>query len=251
MRVLIVDDEAPARERLKRLLAEIEDCELSGEASNGQDALTLCQQQQPDVLLLDVRMPGISGIDVAQHLNALADPPAVIFTTAYDEYALDAFEAEAIGYLLKPVRKEKLARALRHAGRVSSSRIQQLKNKSHVESRREHICARLGEQLRLIPVSEIRYFVAEQKYITVHHNKGTDLIDESLKELSVEFADSFVRIHRNALVAERVIASIERDAEGQYKVQLRDSHESLPISRRHSTAVLRRLRGVDGESTAR
>jgi two-component system response regulator AlgR len=251
MRVLIVDDEAPARERLKRLLAEIDDCELSGEASNGQDALTLCQQQQPDVLLLDVRMPGISGIDVAQHLNALEDPPAVIFTTAYDEYALDAFEAEAIGYLLKPVRKEKLARALRHAGRVSSSRIQQLKHKSHTESRREHICARLGEQLRLIPVSEIRYFVAEQKYITVHHSKGTDLIDESLKELSIEFADSFVRIHRNALVAERVIASIERDAEGQYKVQLRDSHESLPISRRHSTAVLRRLRGVGSDSTAR
>lgn len=246
MRVLIVDDEAPARERLKRLLSEIEDCELSGEASNGHDALQLCQQQQPDVLLLDVRMPGLSGIDVAQHLNSLAEPPAVIFTTAYDEYALDAFEAEAIGYLLKPVRKEKLARALRHAARISSSRIQQLKHKTNIETRREHICARLGEQLRLIPVNEIRYFFAEQKYINVHHSKGMDLIDESLKDLSIEFADDFIRIHRNALVAERAIAGVERDAEGQYKVQLCNSSETLPISRRHNSAVLRRLRGERG-----
>lgn len=243
MRVMIVDDEAPARERLKRLLAELEDHELSGEASNGQEALELCQQHQPDVLLLDVRMPGLSGIDVAQHLNALAEPPAVIFTTAYDEYALDAFEAEAIGYLLKPVRKEKLARALRHAARISSGRIQQFKQKTNIESRREHICARLGEQLRLIPVNDITYFIAEQKYVTVHHHKGTDLIDESLKDLSVEFGDDFIRIHRNALVAERAIAGVERDVEGQYKLQLRDSVVQLPISRRHSTAVLRRLRG--------
>lgn len=251
MRVLIADDEAHARERLKRLLAELEDCQLSGEASNGREALTLCQQQQPDVLLLDVRMPDLSGIDVAQHLNALAAPPAVIFTTAYDEYALDAFEAEAIGYLLKPVRKEKLARALRHAARISSSRIQQLKQKTHSATRREHICARLGEQLRLIPIDEIHYFIAEQKYITVHHSKGTDLIDESLKELSIEFADDFIRIHRNALVAERAIAGVERDPEGQYKIQLRDSREMLPISRRHSTAVLRRLRGAAANPTYR
>jgi two-component system, LytTR family, response regulator AlgR len=246
MRVLIVDDEAPARERLKRLLTELEDYELSGEASNGHEALQLCQQQRPDVLLLDVRMPGLSGIDVAQHLNSLEEPPAVIFTTAYDEYALDAFEAEAIGYLLKPVRKEKLARALRHAARISSSRLQHLKQKTDTEIRREHICARLGEQLRLIPVNEIRYFVAEQKYITVHHSRGKDLIDESLKDLSVEFAEDFIRIHRNALVAERTIAGVERDVEGQYKLQLRDSSETLPISRRHSTAVLRRLRGERG-----
>lgn len=243
MRVLIVDDEPPARDRLRRLLVEVEDCQLCGEAANGQEALMLCQQQQPDVLLLDVRMPGMSGIDVAQHLNAMAEPPAVIFTTAFDEYAVDAFEAEAIGYLLKPVRKEKLARALRHAARISSTRIRHLKQGAQTTSRRDHICARLGEQLRLIPVSEIRYFVAEQKYITIHHLKGTDLIDESLKDLSEEFGDDFVRIHRNALVAERAIASVERDAEGGYKVLLRDGGESLPISRRHSAAVLRRLKG--------
>lgn len=243
LRVLIVDDEAPARERLKRLLEELDDCESCGEAANGHDALQQCQHLQPDVLLLDVRMPGLSGIDVAQHLNALDEPPAVIFTTAYDEYALDAFEAEAIGYLLKPIRREKLARALKHAARLSGARLQQLKQKTGTEARREHICARLGEQLRLIPVVEIQYFIAEQKYITVHHANGTDLIDESLKDLSIEFDADFVRIHRNALIAQRAITGVERDDEGQYRVLLRNSPVTLPISRRHSSAVLRRLKG--------
>ncbi len=243
MRILIVDDETPARERLQRLLGELTDCELIGQASDGEQALQLCQQLQPDVLLLDVRMPGLTGIEVAQHLNTLAAPPAVIFTTAFDDHALEAFEAEAIGYLLKPIRREKLERALHHAARLSSARLQHLRNRAPVNNTREHICARLGEQLRLIPVAEIRYFIAEQKYITVHHSKGTDLIDESLKDLSIEFEDSFVRIHRNTLVAERSIASVERDAEGQYKAILRDSDDVLPISRRHSAAVLKRLRG--------
>ena len=244
MRILIVDDEVPARERLKQLLIELDDCQVIGEAGNGQQALELCQQLQPDVVLLDVRMPGLSGIEVAQHFNALDNPPAVIFATAYDEYAVDAFESEAIGYLLKPVRKEKLARALRHAGRVSNTRLRQVKQVSGNESRRAHICARLGEQLRLIPLADIRYFLADQKYTTVRHRLGNDLIDESLKDLSSEFGDDFVRVHRNALVAEVAIAAIERDEQGQYKVRLRDCTESLQISRRHAAAVLRRLKGL-------
>jgi len=243
MRILVVDDELPARERIKQLLLELEGCEVVGEAANGQQALHLSQQLQPDVVLLDVRMPGLSGIEVAHHFNSLDSPPAVIFATAYDEYAVDAFEAEAIGYLLKPVRKEKLARALRHAGRVSSSRLRQLQTASGNEQRRIHICARLGEQLRLIPVAEISYFLAEQKFTTVRHGTSSDLIDESLKDLSGEFGDDFIRIHRNALVAEKAIDKIERDAQGQYKLFLRGSAETLPISRRHATAVLRRVRG--------
>ena len=244
MRILIVDDELLARDRLKQLLSELDDCEVIGEAANGQQALQLSQQLQPDVVLLDVRMPGLSGIEVAQHFNSLEAPPAVIFATAYDEYAVDAFEAEAIGYLLKPVRKEKLARALRHAGRVSNTRLRQLQQSSGAEQRRAHICARLGDNLRLIPVAEINYFLAEQKFTTVHHQNGSDLIDESLKDLSYEFGDEFIRIHRNALVAEKAIEKIERDAQGQYKVLLRGVSESLHISRRHATAVLRRVRGV-------
>lgn len=248
MRILIVDDEPPARERLRRLLAEIGDCEVVAEAGNGNEALQTCNQTQPDVVLLDVRMPGISGIEVAQHLNALAEPPAVIFTTAYDEYALEAFETEAIGYLLKPVRREKLARALRHAGRLSYSRLRQLNQLTPNTQRRGHVCARLGEQLRLIPIADIYYFLAEQKYVTVRHKQGSDLIDESLKELSVEFSPDFIRIHRNALIAEKSIASVERSDDGQYQVRMRECEERLQVSRRHATALMRRLRGDEREA---
>lgn len=121
MKLLIVDDEPPARERLRRLLAEIDGCEVVGEAGNGEEALSMCGEVRPDVVLLDVRMPGLTGIQVARHIDSLEDPPAVIFTTAYDQYAVEAFETEAVGYLLKPVRKEKLAHALRHAGRSDCS----------------------------------------------------------------------------------------------------------------------------------
>src|SRR5215204_4397634 len=162
MKLLIVDDEPPARERLRRLLAEIEDCEVVAEAGNGEEALSRCGELRPDVVLLDVRMPGLSGIQIARHIDTLEDPPAVIFTTAYDQYAVEAFETEAIGYLLKPVRKEKLAHALRHAARISSQRLLKLAQSARIEPRCEHICAKLGEQLRLTPVGELSIIFLEQ-----------------------------------------------------------------------------------------
>lgn len=244
MRVLIVDDEPPARDRLRRLLNEIEDCEIAGEAGNGNDALAACATLKPDVVLLDVRMPGLWGIEVAQHLSTLSDAPAVIFTTAYGDHAVDAFDAQAIGYLLKPIRKEKLARALTHASRISAPRLTQATRNAHIEQRREHVCARLGDQLRLIPVSEIYYFFADQKYVTVHHKGGQDLIDEPLKELSQEFAADFIRIHRSALVAEKSIAAIDRTEDGQYTVRLRECEAALQVSRRHASELLRRVKGT-------
>lgn len=243
MRVLIVDDEAPARDRLRALLSEIQDCQIAGEAGNGMEALAACAQLKPDVVLLDVRMPGLWGIEVAQHLSTLSEAPAVIFTTAYGDHAIDAFDAQAIGYLLKPIRKEKLARALAHASRVSAARLTQATRSANIEHRREHICARLGDQLRLIPLADIYYFFANQKYITVRHKDGEDLIDEPLKELSSEFAADFIRIHRNALVAEKHIAAIERNAEGQYTVRLRHCDTVLQVSRRHASELLRRVKG--------
>lgn len=246
-RVLIVDDEAPARDRLKRLLAEIETCECVGEAGDGQEALQACAQLSPSVVLLDVRMPGLTGMEVARHLGSLAHPPAVIFTTAYDEYALEAFEKQAVGYLLKPVRKEKLARALKHAARISSPNLLRVASDARMATRRQHICARVGEQLRLIPVADVYYFLADQKYVTVRHAGGEDLIDESLKTLGDEFSSDFVRIHRNALIAEKYIASVERIAEGQYEVRMRDCPATLQVSRRHAGELLRRLR--DGATT--
>jgi two-component system, LytTR family, response regulator AlgR len=243
MKLLIVDDEPPARDRLRRLLTEIGDCEVVAEAGNGEEALALCGDMQPDIVLLDIRMPGISGIEVARHIDTLEDPPAVIFTTAYEQYAVEAFETEAVGYLLKPVRKEKLAHALRHAGRISPTRLAKVAQSAGIEHRREQICARLGEQLRLIPVADIYYFFADQKYITVRHKGGENLIDESLKTLADEFASDFVRIHRNALVAEKQISAVERTEDGQYVVRIRDCNTVLQVSRRHASELLRRIRG--------
>jgi len=243
MKLLIVDDEQPARERLRRLLEEIGDCEFVAEAANGEEALARCSEAQPDIVLLDIRMPGLSGLEIARHIDSLEDPPAVIFTTAYDQYAVEAFETEAVGYLLKPVRKEKLAYALRHAGRVSPTRLAKVAQSVGVDHRREQICARLGEQLRLIPVPSIWYFLADQKYITVRHKDGENLIDESLKSLAEEFSSDFVRIHRNALVAEKYISAVERTDDGQYVVRVRDCSTVLQVSRRHAPELLRRIRG--------
>ena len=243
MRLLIVDDESPARERLRRLLEEIEDCEVVGEADNGEQALASCGELRPDVVLLDVRMPGLSGIQIARHIDSLEDPPAVIFTTAYDQYAVEAFETEAVGYLLKPVRKEKLAHALRHAARISPNRLVKVAESARLEHRREQICARLGETLKLIPLGDIYYFVADQKYVTVRHKGGESLIDESLKSLAEEFAPDFLRIHRNALIAEKYISAVERTDSGQYVVRVRECGNVLEVSRRHASELLRRIRG--------
>lgn len=243
MRALIVDDEPPARARLRRMLEQVPDVTVAGEAANGREALELCASLDPDVVLMDVRMPGMDGIEAARHLSTLDDPPAVIFTTAYDEYAVAAFEAQAVGYLLKPVRMEKLASALRHAARVVGTQLSRLSGQSQLGRRRTQICARLGEQLRLIPVDDVYYFMAGQKYVTVRHRAGSDLIDEPLRALAEEFAPEFVRVHRNALAAIRSVSALERDADGRYLVRLRDCEETLPVSRRHAAETLRLIKG--------
>ena len=239
--VLIVDDEPPARERLRSLLAEIPDILVVGEATNGEEALRLAVDLAPDVVLLDVRMPGMDGIDAARHLASLGEPPAVIFTTAYDEYAINAFDAQAVGYLLKPIRKEKLQAALAQAGRLTRPQLQRLAAASAAE-RRTHIAARHREGVRLIPVEEIMYFFADQKYTTVKHIRGEDLIDDSLRALEEEFGSAFVRIHRNALVSVRYLDAIERNPEGQYFVRLRGCPAPLQVSRRMAGELRERFR---------
>ena len=241
LRVLIVDDEPPARERLKSLLEEIPDTEVVGEATNGQQALARTHELAPDVVLLDVRMPGMDGIEVARHLNALAEPPAVIFTTAFDEYAVNAFDAHAVGYLLKPIRKEKLADALARAGRLTKPQLQKIAAASN-ERKRTHIAARRREGLRLIPIEQVQYFFAEQKYTTVRHVNGEDLIEDSLRALEEELEADFVRIHRNALVSVRYLERIERGADGQYFVRLRGCEAPLQVSRRMAGELRERFR---------
>ncbi len=246
MKVLIVDDEKPARDRLRQLVDDLGEYQVVGEAANGEQAIALATSLDPDVVLLDIRMPGMDGIETAHHLNAMQTPPAVVFTTAYDEYAIDAFEARAIGYVLKPVRRERLESALDHAARITGRMLQDLADDTPLKTRRQHVCARVGEELRLIPVNDISYFNADQKYVCVHHSGGEDLIDDSLKSLENEFAAEFVRIHRGALVAIDSIDRLERSADGKTRVVLRQESGddgALTISRRHLADVRRRLKG--------
>jgi two-component system response regulator AlgR len=242
MRVLIVDDEGPARERLRSMLVEAGTCEVAGEAANGEQALDLVDRLEPDIVLLDVRMPGIDGLEVARQLAMLPEPPAVIFTTAFDEYALQAFESEAVAYLLKPIRAEKLQAALAKAARLTRPQLQQIANATRESNRRTHIGVRGRDGLKLIPLDDVLCFQADQKYTTVKHSKGEDLIEDSLKTLEEEFSPGFLRVHRNALVNTKFLERIARDASGQHFVHLRGMAESLEVSRRMAGDLKDRFR---------
>lgn len=251
MKVLIVDDEKPARDRLRQLIDDMGNHEVVGEAANGEQALALAASGGAEIVLLDIRMPGVDGIETAHHLNSMEQPPAVVFTTAYDEYAIDAFDARAIGYVLKPVRRERLERALEHASRLTGQMLNELTADTQLESQRNHVCVRIHDELRLIPVDDVSFFNADQKYVCVHHANGEDLLDDSLKSLEQEFADRFVRIHRSVLVAVDKIEKLEKTGDGRTRVVLRgDSQQDdnnpsdeLVISRRHLATVRRRLKG--------
>jgi two-component system response regulator AlgR len=246
MRVLIVDDEKPARDRLQQILADEDDYEVVGEAVNGHQALELAAELAPDIVLLDIRMPGMEGIETAHHLNAMAAPPAVVFTTAHDEYAIEAFEARAIGYVLKPVRRSRLTGVLEHASRLARSTLSEAAAAASLDVQRKHVCAQAQGKIKLIPIDTVACFRADQKYVSVDHDAGQDLIDDSLKSLEAEFGDRFVRIHRGALLAVDRIARIERNSDGKSCIVLRDgSHtddKELIISRRHVAEVKRRLK---------
>ena len=246
MKVLIVDDEKPARERLRQILDDEAEFEVVGEAANGHEALSLAATSQPDIVLLDIRMPGLDGIETAHHLNELDHTPAVVFTTAYDEYAIDAFEARAIGYVLKPVRRSRLTAALAQASKLAGNTLRQAAADAKLDVRRRHVCARGQGNLKLIPIEDIRCFLADQKYVRAEHDNGQDLLDDSLKSLAEEFGDRFVRIHRAALIAVDRIDRIEKTGDGKNRLVLRDhSHvddKELIISRRHVAEVRRRLK---------
>jgi two-component system response regulator AlgR len=239
--VLIVDDEPPARQRLEQLVAELPDWRVCGVCGSGEDALDRIPALRPAVVLLDIRMPGMGGLEAAKHMSVLAPPPAVIFTTAYDQYALAAFDSHAVGYLLKPIRRERLADALERAERLRLGSLDALRKSQRPITRRSHIAVRVREQLRLIPLREIQFFRAEQKYVTIVHDGGEDLTDEALKDLAEEFAAEFVRVHRSYVVATRAIARIERDATGHW-IGLRGIDGlRLPVSRRQLGELRRRL----------
>jgi two-component system response regulator AlgR len=241
LRVLVVDDEPLARERLSHLVEELPETELAGVAANGEEALLLTGRLKPEVVLLDVRMPGMDGLEAARHLARMPDPPAVIFTTAFEEHALAAFDAQAAGYLLKPVRLEKLQEALARAR--TPTRAQLARIAEGAGGPRARIAVRTRDELKLIPIENVLCFIADQKYTTLRHTGGEELIEEPLKALEDEFGAGFVRIHRNALAAIDHIEGMERDALGRQHIRLRGGAGTLPVSRRLAVDVARRLRG--------
>ena len=248
MNVLIVDDEPLARERLIRLLSEIEGCRvLQPCASNGEEALTLIDSLKPDVVLLDIRMPGLDGLQVAARLCERDAPPAVIFCTAHDEFALEAFQVSAVGYLVKPVRVEALASALKQAERPNRVQLAALTRPPQTPGQgpRSHISARTRKGIELIPLEQVIYFVADHKYVTLRHEGGEVLLDEPLKALEDEFAARFVRIHRNALVALERIERLQRTPLGHFQLYLRGlGGEALTVSRRHVAGVRKLMQSL-------
>jgi two-component system response regulator AlgR len=242
LRVVVVDDEAPARSRIRDLL---EDCAASlalqvvGEAATGHELFELLQKTPADVVLLDIRMPEMDGIEVAQHLQKLADPPSVIFTTAYDSYALKAFELHALDYLVKPIRLRRLYDALsrvRAMTPLSLDVLQQL-----APEPRRHLSVQERGRVILVPVDKILYMRAELKYVTIRTAEREHLLEESLVRLEQEFRERFVRIHRSCLIAREFIDRFERSSddggEGGWVVILRGIDERLPVSRRQQHVI--------------
>lgn len=246
MDVLIVDDEILARQRLVRMVEKIEGFNVIAEAGDAEQALAAVIAQDPDVVLLDIRMPGKDGLSLAEEISTLDDPPAIIFCTAFDQYALDAFNTNAVGYLLKPVKAEQLLQVLDKASRLNKIQRQAAEQKMAPAKTdgRTHISAKTRRGVELILLEDIRYFVADHKYVTVFHLQGEHLLDETLKELEEEFGNRFLRIHRNALVSVKHIEAIERNAQGQYQVRLSGCTQKPLVSRRHVGGVKEFMKGI-------
>lgn len=250
LRILIVDDEPPARARMSQLLADVAaqvTTEVVGEADSGAAALEAADRLQPDVVLLDIHMPGMSGLEAARHLAARPQPPAILFVTAYDEHALAAFEVQAIDYLLKPVRADRLVAALGRAKRLAPNEPRLAEVAQTLGSQRRHITVSERGRMILVPIDEVVYLRAELKYVTIRTATREHLTEESLTSLETEFGERFVRIHRNALVAKKSIHGFQRvrgevsedgeSGEGHWEVLLKELPERLPISRRQWPTV--------------
>jgi two-component system response regulator AlgR len=243
VKILIVDDEKPARDRLSRMVGELDAHELVGEAVNGLEALGMAQSLEPDIVLLDIRMPGMDGIEAARHIAKLDEPPAVIFVTAFSDHALEAFETHAVDYLLKPVKQERLQTALDATIRPTRAQTSRSNGVLSGLEPRQHICARVRGSLVLVPIENIYYFHAEQKYVTVRHTEGEVLIEDALKGLEAEFGDRFHRIHRNALVSLSRLAGMQSEDDGQC-LTFRDIDDTLEVSRRHLPGVRKIIRNL-------
>src|SRR5437660_94155 len=250
LRILIVDDEAPARRRLRELL---DDCmcalplSIVGEAQHGREALDLLQSTPAELVLTDIHMPDMDGIELARHLLKLPNPPVVIFTTAFHEHAVQAFEVNAIDYLVKPVRVQRLLSALQKVPRLKPFSADKL---SHLPaSARRFLSVTERSRVVLMPIDDVVYLKAELKYITIRTREREFLLEESLTRLENEFGSRVTRVHRNCIVAREAIRGFERhvssEGDAHWEVLLRDVAEALPVSRRQQYIVREIGRGDD------
>jgi len=244
MKILIVDDERLARQRLHALVEEIGIGEVVGEAENGHDALSMAHAYQPDVVLLDIRMPGLDGIKAAEVFNTRYPHPFIIFTTAYEEHALKAFEYQAVDYLVKPIRKARLQQALLRVRELLAAREGVHNTEELKPSARTHISVNIRGQLTFVPVEDIMYFLADEKYVMVYTHDTDLLISETLKSLEQEFSGQFLRIHRSTLVSIIYIEALLKDEKGRWQVKLKNKEILLEVSRRHLPTVRKILRDI-------
>jgi len=242
LRVLIVDDEAPARRRLYQLLEDCADAlplSIVGEAGNGREAMDLLHAVAADLVLTDIHMPDMDGLELARHVLKLPHPPVVIFTTAYQQHALDAFEVNAIDYLVKPVRVPRLLTALQKVPKLKP--LQEITLAKLPGGARRFLSITERSRVMLVPIEDIAYLKAELKYVTIRTVQREYLLEESLTKLEEEFGSRFVRVHRNCLVARDFIKGFERrvgdEGDAHWEVLLRDIPESLPVSRRQQSIV--------------
>jgi len=243
VKILVVDDELLARDRLAALIEELgEPYRCVASAANGTEALEAFVTTGADLVLMDIRMPGMDGLQAAQQLAQAETPPAVIFTTAYEEHALQAFESEAVDYLLKPVRRERLRKALERARRISLAQLEAVTAVTHKPA--PHLCVSYRGGVQRLPLDQVIYLRAESKYVSARHPGGELLLEESLKTLEARYADVFLRIHRNALVAHSALVGLEKRPDGVMQVRLQGCEELLEVSRRHLPEIRRWLKHV-------
>ena len=243
MKILIVDDEQLARERLKQLVSGLRtNIELS-EATNGREALFSVNATNPDLVLMDIRMPVMDGLESAMHISRMQNPPPIIFTTAYDQHAVEAFEVNAVDYLLKPIRKDRLETALDKVAPVSEEKLQKIKSDNSLGASRSHISVQLRGQITIIPVKDVVYFMADNKYVRVRTQSERHYIEDSLVSLENEFEGEFLRIHRNAIVSISHIRGMEKQNTGRWHVRLHGVEETLEVSRRHTAQVRNWIKG--------
>ncbi|WP_428606367.1 LytR/AlgR family response regulator transcription factor [Sedimenticola sp.] len=243
MKILIADDEVHARARLRSLIEEIgPPYRVVAEADNGRDALQRCRQEEVDLVLMDIRMPGMDGLEAAAALAGLPTPPAVIFVTAFDQHALAAFERQAVDYLLKPIRRERLQKAIERAVTLNRPQLQALQALQGQQDA-DYISVSFRGGLQRIPLSDVIYFQADHKYVTVCHSGGEALLEESLKSLEERFPRRLLRIHRNALIVRERLLGLKRLGAGGCAVSLAGSGAELEVSRRHLPEVRKLLRG--------